>query len=80
MDAHTLAFVPRMANKIWGLAVFYPREVRIITQSKEVDIHSLIGNVGGYLGLFLGKLNFSKAGFPMWIERIFISKFPTKIN
>ena len=39
--------------------------VRIITQSKEVDIHSLIGNIGGYLGLFLGKLNFPKAGFPM---------------
>ena len=65
LDARTLAFVPRMENKFWGLAVFYPKEVRIITQSKEVDIHSLIGNVGGYLGLFLGKLSFSKFGFPM---------------
>ena len=32
----------------------YPEEIKYITQSKEVDIHSLIGNCGGYLGLFLG--------------------------
>ena len=28
--------------------------MKIIQQSKEVDIHSLIGNIGGYVGLFLG--------------------------
>ena len=33
----------------------YPEEFKTISQSKEVDIHGLIGNVGGYLGLFLGK-------------------------
>ena len=33
----------------------YPEEIKVITQSKEVDIHSLIGNIGGYIGLFLGK-------------------------
>ena len=38
----------------WWFTIQYPEEVRIITQSKEVDIHSLIGNIGGYLGLFLG--------------------------
>ena len=38
----------------WDLRIFYPEEVKIITQSKDVDIHSLIGNIGGYLGLFLG--------------------------
>ena len=27
-------------------------------QSKEVDFHSLIGNVGGYVGLFLGNKTF----------------------
>ena len=38
----------------WDLRIFYPEEVKIITQSKDVDVHSLIGNIGGYLGLFLG--------------------------
>ena len=37
------------------LRIIYPEEIKIITQSKEVDVHSLIGNVGGYIGLFLGK-------------------------
>ena len=32
----------------------YPRYVKIIIQSKDVDIHALIGNIGGYVGLFLG--------------------------
>ena len=37
------------------LQVSYPRRIRSITQSKSVNIHSLIGNIGGYIGLFLGK-------------------------
>ena len=38
-------------------AVGYLNEwMKIIHQSKEVDIHSLIGNIGGYVGLFLGKI------------------------
>ena len=39
--------------------ITYPESsefIRIITQSKEVDIHALIGNIGGYIGLFLGTL------------------------
>ena len=36
--------------------LLYPERMRIITQSKEVDIHSLIGNIGGYIGLFLGNI------------------------
>ena len=43
-------------SKVWYLTIQYPSEVKVITQSKEVDIHTLIGNIGGYLGLFLGKL------------------------
>ena len=39
----------------WYFTFYYPKEVKIITQSKEVDFHALIGNIGGYLGLFLGK-------------------------
>ena len=42
-------------SDLWYIKISYPREVKIITQSKEVDFHSLIGNIGGYLGLFLGK-------------------------
>ena len=38
----------------WQLTIMYPDYFRIITQSKEVDIHALIGNIGGYIGLFLG--------------------------
>ena len=38
----------------WSVHINFPEEVKTIIQSKEVDIHSLIGNVGGYLGLFMG--------------------------
>ena len=37
----------------------YPEEVKTITQSKEVDGHSLVGNIGGYIGLFLGSNRFN---------------------
>ena len=33
----------------------YPEYIKIITQSKEVDGHALIGNIAGYVGLILGK-------------------------
>ena len=36
------------------IGIIYPHYFRSIELSKEVDIHSLIGNVGGYVGLFLG--------------------------
>ena len=35
--------------------IIYPDQLKIITQSKAVDIHTFIGNIGGYIGLFLGK-------------------------
>ena len=38
----------------WAFGIEYPQYVRIISQSKDVDIHALIGNIGGYVGLFLG--------------------------
>ena len=40
----------------WELTIRYPNQFRIIIQSKEVDIHALIGNIGGYIGLFLGSI------------------------
>ena len=38
----------------WAIGASYRQNFRAITLAKEVDIHSLIGNVGGYVGLFLG--------------------------
>ena len=38
------------------LLIKFPEKIRVITQSQAIDIHSLIGNIGGYIGLFLGKL------------------------
>lgn len=43
------------ADGKWTLSVIYPDEIKIITQSKEVDGHTLVGNIGGYIGLFLGR-------------------------
>lgn len=36
------------------LILSYPEEIRVITQSKEIDVHALLGNIGSYIGLFLG--------------------------
>ena len=38
-------------------AMFYPKNIKLITQSRAIDYHSLIGNIGGYIGLFLGTVN-----------------------
>ena len=38
----------------FAIAVIYPEKVKIITQTQSVDLHALIGNIGGYIGLFLG--------------------------
>ena len=44
-------------NTTFKIRMEYPDEIKTISQVKEVDIHSLIGNIGGYLGLFLGNGN-----------------------
>ena len=51
-----IATVSNEYSKIWSLKIGYPDEFKVIAQSKEVDVHSLIGNIGGYFGLFLGIL------------------------
>ena len=55
LEGASFIFYPHIPNEVWRFTILYPEYLRIITQSKEVDIHSLIGNIGGYLGLFLGK-------------------------
>ena len=46
----------------FGTAIVYPVQLKIISQSQAVDFHSLVGNIGGYIGLFLGTniMNVSK--------------------
>ena len=46
-------------NTSFKIRMEYPDEIKTISQVKEVDIHSLIGNIGGYFGLFLGNGNIS---------------------
>ena len=55
LNAEAFRGLPEQKNNQWIFLLYYPKEVRIITQSKEVDIHTLIGNIGGYLGLFIGE-------------------------
>ena len=38
------------------ISLGYPEEVKIFTQSRAVNTDALIGNIGGYIGLFLGML------------------------
>ena len=40
------------------LMYIYPEKTKIIKQIKSVDLHALIGNIGGYIGLFLGMTYF----------------------
>ena len=44
------------------IAITYPDRAKMIQQSKEISFHSLVGNSGGYVGLFLGKY--------MYLDRI----------
>ena len=52
------------ADPIFGdnisIYVSYPNEWKIITQSQLVDVHALIGYIGGYIGLFLGNIYSTK--------------------
>ena len=38
------------------LNIMYPDRVKEIKNKAVMDIHALIGNIGGYVGLFLGKI------------------------
>ena len=38
------------------IQIVYPDQIKIVKQSKSVDIHTFIGNIGGYIGLFLGNI------------------------
>ena len=38
----------------YPLQIEFPKKMKLITQQQLIDIHALIGNIGGYIGLFLG--------------------------
>ena len=40
---------------LYSFVVGYPKKIKMITQQQAIDVHALIGNIGGYIGLFLGK-------------------------
>ena len=46
--------ISRRFGNSFAVSVTFPDQIKVITQSQAVDIHSLIGNIGGYIGLFLG--------------------------
>ena len=47
--------IPHWSNEsILTVAVLYPDKMKIVTQQRKVDYQVLIGNIGGYIGLFLG--------------------------
>ena len=41
---------------IFKITTTYPQQAKIITQTRAVDYQALIGNIGGYIGLFLGTI------------------------
>ena len=58
--AHEIpTFLEGFDTSVLGLQINYPGQIKVITQSKKVDEQSLLGYIGGYVGLFLGKLECS---------------------
>ena len=48
------AFLLGKGDWFWTMIEF-PNQLRHIKQSKEITFHTLVGNSGGYIGLFLGE-------------------------
>ena len=40
---------------IFELTTGFPNDVKLITQHKAIDTNSLIGYIGGYIGVILGE-------------------------
>ena len=39
---------------LYPLMIAYPKDMKVVMQQQAIDIHALVGNIGGYIGLFLG--------------------------
>ena len=56
---HSEVSLPLNKTKGFTIIVSYPsNNVKTVRQSQAVDVHTLIGNIGGYIGLFMGNSNF----------------------
>ena len=44
-------------TSLFWLAGHLPKRIKLITQSKAIDVLAFIGNTGGYVGMILGKYN-----------------------
>ena len=59
---------PRNESRFMVLVHFPNLKYRQITHVQEYDIESLVGNIGGYIGLFLG---YSLLHFPRFVMSLF---------
>ena len=41
---------------LYPLMIAYPKDMKVVMQQQAIDIHALVGNIGGYIGLFLGRI------------------------
>ena len=49
------AYALKSSEEFVTFKISFPKEIKIIRQTKAVNFQSFVGNVGGYIGLFLGK-------------------------
>ena len=62
----------------FGITVFFPEpSFKEIKQVQAYDIESFVGNVGGYIGLFLG---YSLLCIPSWISKVLRKDKKTRIE
>ena len=40
----------------FGVLLYYPSKFKEVVMVRAVDLQTVIGNAGGYIGLFLGKV------------------------
>ena len=72
----TPTFLEGYDPSVLGLHINYPGQIKVITQSKKVDGQSLLGYIGGYVGLFLGKLEcYNLSCFSLNFIRKLINEF-----
>ena len=43
-------------DKLFGIYLTFPSQYKLIEQFQAITIHTLLGNGGGYVGLFLGNV------------------------
>ena len=49
-----------LKDDVFVFNIVYLEQIKVISQSQAVNFHSLVGNIGGYIGLFLGILFIEK--------------------